>query len=115
MQKRTSEEAFLPVKLSDNEKVSVAIIAAKLRNEVDAAKTQAAMEAKTWKDEIKKKDAELCRYLSGVQSGMLEQTVDAERVIDEDTALTWIEYEGERYQVRELTAEERSGNLFGDE
>lgn len=112
MVERREEEALLPVRLNDADKLSIAHKAAELRVEVDSMKNEAAAVAKDWKERIKHKDDELRRYLCGVQHGTLEQTVLAERVVDKENGLTWLEFAGDRYQTRELTAEERTEALF---
>lgn len=109
---RSEEEASLPVKLNDQERVSVAIKAANLRAEIDSMKEQAAAESKEWRSKIKDKDDELCRYLRGVETSTLEQTVIATRCVNKEAGITWIEFSGERYQLRELTPEEKTGTIF---
>jgi hypothetical protein len=112
MIERKEEEALIPVRLDDADKLAIAHKAAELRVEIDAMRNEAAAVSKEWKERIKAKDEDLRRYLAGVQHGTLEQTVGAERVIDKENGLTWLEYAGDRYQTRELTAEERTEALF---
>lgn len=114
MLERKEEEALIPVRLDDADKLAIAHKAAELRVEIDSMRNEAAAVSKDWRERIKDKDEELRRYLSGVQHGTLEQTVQATRVIDIENGLTWLEFGGDRYQVRELTAEERTGNLFDE-
>lgn len=112
MVEKRDEEALLPVRLNDSDKLSIAHKAAELRVEVDAMRNEASAVSKDWKERIKAKDEELRRYLAGVQHGTLDQSVMATRVIDKENGLTWLEFAGDRYQTRELTAEERTEALF---
>jgi hypothetical protein len=112
MVERKEEEALLPVRLDDSDKLAIAHKAAELRVEIDRMKNEATAVSKEWRERIKEKDEELRRYLAGVQHGTLEQTVAATRVVDDENGLTWLEFAGDRYQTRELTAEERTEPMF---
>lgn len=100
--------AFLPVKLSEAERLEAGVKAAELQQELDALKADAKQSAKEYKSRIELLDENFRAHLAGVQTGVMSKETDATEIRDYDKQLQWIEKNGQKFNIQELLPVEES-------
>lgn len=98
--------AFLPVKLTEQERLETGVKAAELQQELDQLKSDAKQSAKEFKSRIELLDEDFRAHLAGVQTGIMSKETDATEVKDPVQGLQWIEKNGQRYNITQLVLQE---------
>lgn len=107
---RAITNVALTVKLTEHERQQRAELCTTKAAQLEKIKDEAKESAKEYRDKMKPVLAEV-RSLSTAYTTGVEDTIvpNAVRVYDLESNLTWVAYEGDRYDEREITKYEAAG------
>ncbi len=114
--KRQLVRAFLPCKLTENERIELGITASEMYDDIEQLTEITKILVSEKKNEAKEKTKQFNRVVQALKTGVMEKEIDAMQVTDYDNRIIYIEHQGERHKLRELTDSELQGDgLFNEE
>lgn len=112
--KKETVRALLPCKLTENERVDLGITASELFTEIENDGLLLKVLVKERQMQIKEKTKHFNRLVQALKTGVIEREIDAVQVTDYDNRITYLEHQGERHKMRELTDMELNGSDLFD-
>lgn len=113
--KRQLVRAFLPCKLTENERIELGITASEMYDDIEHINELTKVLVNEKKNEVKEKTKQFNRVVQALKTGIIEKEIDAMQVTDYDNRIIYIEHQGERHKLRELTDAEMQGESLFDE
>jgi hypothetical protein len=113
--KRKIIRAFLPCKLTESERLELGITASEMYDDIEQLNEITKILVSEKKQEAKDKTKQFNRVVQALKTGVIEKEIEATEVTDYENRIIFIEHQGERHKLRELTDEETQGVSLFDE